>query len=286
MNRIELIDVEKKLDEFVIGPINLTFEKGTVTALIGENGAGKSTVGRLIMDLVHKDKGKIIVDQIEIGGENENWKEKISFLPQSSIGIQFMNGKELKELNAYWYSTWNEELFNELIDQFQVPLDKKIGVLSQGVQQKLAFIIALSRDTEILILDEPTAHLDIPAKKMFTDCIVDWMRKEDKTVIISSHQVEDIRKLADYLVLIKTGKLIGKFEKEELTRSYQRFWTSPSLPNEKVPGEIVRSAYNQLISNEPEKTESYFVAENISVVDKKALELEEVITILLSETKN
>lgn len=280
---IEIERVTKKIDDFQLGPIDLSFEPGTITAIVGNNGAGKSTLLKLLMHLAPIDKGVIHVLGKAVNGHDEEWKKQIAYLPQTQLGSDSFTGNQLRELVSKWYPTWDQLLFERIVEMFSIPLTKKYGKLSQGVQQKLNLALTLARDADILILDEPTAHMDIPSKQMLMDVIVEWMERGDKLMIISSHQAEDIRKLADYLVIVQEGQLIGKFEKEELTGQYQRYWMEEPLPDQILPGEIERRNERILVSNCSQETEVFFVQNQLRWLKAESLEIEEIITYMLTK---
>jgi len=281
MREIEINGLNKTIDDFSLGPIDLTFEQGTITAIVGNNGAGKSTLLKLLMNLVKADAGEIKICGQSVS-EKEDWKASVAYLPQTVIGWELFSGSKLLELVSKWYPTWDQRMFDRIVEMFNIPLNKKYNKLSQGMQQKLNIALTLARDTSILILDEPTAHMDIPSKQMLMDLFVEWMEREDKMMIISSHQAEDIRKLADYLVIIKEGSLLGKFDKDELTERYKRYWMEELLPNEVIPGEIARKNGRIVVTNNPEKTEALFARERLTWLQVESLELEEIITYMLT----
>lgn len=276
---IEIKNVSKKIDEFELGPVNLEIESGTITALVGNNGSGKSTLLKLLMNLANMDDGKIHILGKPVDGKDESWKRHVTFQPQNTIGWSAYTGEDLRRLIAPLYPKWDDALFEHMIKLFDIPLHKRFGKLSPGVQQKLSLSLALPRKTDILILDEPTASLDIPSKKLLMDLLVEWMEEEDRAIILTTHQADDLRKLADYLFLIRNGKPVGRFEKDVLTASYRRYWLS-ELPAGMLPGELSRTG-NELVSANPDATEQYLLEHGIAAVDNKSLELEEIISLLL-----
>ncbi|AXI10740.1 ATP-binding cassette domain-containing protein [Oceanobacillus sp. 143] len=277
----EISQLQKNIDDFQLGPIDLTIEPETITALVGNNGTGKSTLLKLMMNLASRDSGDIKLFNTSVSNGNESWKRNVAYLPQTIIGMDAYTGNTLKALIESLYPNWDDSLFIEMINLFDVPLNKRFGKLSQGVRQKLNLALTVARNTPLLVLDEPTAFMDIPSKKFFMDILVDWMDKGDRSIIITSHQVEDIKKLSDYLFVLRNGKAIGNFEKEALTENYKRYWLNGLLPNTAIPGEVSR-ANLQIISNKPEKTEVFLQKNNIGWIDRKSLELEEIITLLLT----
>lgn len=276
---IEIKDISKKIDDFQLGPVSLSIEPGTITALVGNNGSGKSTLLKIIMNMANADSGEIWVLGKPVDGQDESWKRHVTFQPQNAIGWNAYTGEDLKRLIAPLYSKWDDKLFERMIQLFDIPLNKRFGKMSPGMQQKLSLSLALPRSTDILILDEPTASLDIPSKNLFTELLVEWMEQEDRAVILTTHQADDLRKLADYLFLLQDGNPAGHYEKDELATAYRRYWLG-EMPEVAVPGELARSG-NELVSENPDVTEQYLLEQGISVIDNKALELEEIIGLLL-----
>ncbi|MEK3889171.1 ABC transporter ATP-binding protein [Bacillus sp. FSL K6-3431] len=279
---VRITNVQKQIDEFQLGPIDLQFESGMITALAGSNGAGKSTLLKIIMNLVKQNQGNIELFGEVIRKEEENWQKRVAYLPQSMPGVVPFTGRELKSLVAHWYPSWDEQLFNQMIDLFEIPLTKQFEKLSQGAKQKLNLALTLPRNAVLLILDEPTSHLDIPAKKMLQDLLANWMERGDRTLIFASHQVEEIRKLADYIAVMKNGRLIGQFEKEALTEQYKRYWFSNPIPENAIPGEVERKGRTIVTSN-PQKTEMFFRNKDMQWLDSKAVELDEILTFMLNK---
>lgn len=282
---IKINQVKKTVDDFQLGPIHLDIEPGTITALVGNNGSGKSTLLKLIMNLVKPDTGDIKVFNQLVVGEDESWKQHIAYQAQTATGYDVFTGKTLKDLISHWYPTWDEERFQRLVDLFQISLNKRYGKMSQGAQQKLRLALTIATNARILILDEPTSFIDIPSKNKLIDLLVEWMDEGERAIVMASHQAEDINKLADYITVLHNGQLLGTYEKEELTASYQQYWIKEDLPPMSIPGEVTRNN-NRIISNEADLTEQFFQHYQISWTDRKSLELEEVITLLLTKEGN
>lgn len=276
---VEVQHVQKKIDDFQLGPINLTIEPGTITALVGDNGSGKSTLLKMIMNLVNKDTGKMNV--FGFNSNEEDWKQHVAYQPQTIIGYDAFTGKDLQTLISKWYPNWDQKFFIKLTNELQVPLDKKFGKLSQGVQQKLTLALTISRNAKLLILDEPTTFMDIPSKKLMTDLLVEWMEADDRSIILTSHQAEDIKKLADYIVLLRKGVLVGHFEKDALLESFRKYWLKQSSKSGNIPG-VVHQIGHELISNQPELTESYLRKNGLTIINNSAIDLEEIITLVLT----
>lgn len=277
---VTLQNVHKAVDDFQLESIHLKIEKGTISALIGKNGAGKSTILNMMMNLMKADDGDIQVLGQSVSGTDESWKTSIAYLPQAPPMILPFTGQEMRDLISQWYPTWDESYFQKVVSLFGINLATKFKKLSPGAQQQLNLALAIARNAEVLILDEPTAHLDIPSKKILNDLLIEWMDNGERTIILATHQIEDIQKLADYLVILKDGQIFGQFEKETLSDMYKRYWISQSLGCETVPGEIERKR-NSFITNQPFEAEAFLQQENIAWTTVQTVGLDEIITILL-----
>ncbi len=278
--------VKKEIDDFRLGPIDLEIEAGFVTALVGRNGAGKSTLLKILMNLVKQNEGSVAFFGQTLDGESEDWKTKVAYMPQSYPGPLPFTGQELKKLTANWHPHWDEQWFQQMVEHFQIPLEKKFEKLSQGVQQKLKFALTVARNPQLLILDEPTSHVDIPSKKQMIDFLIDWLEQEDsRTILLATHQVEDIRKLADYLVILDDGGFLGKYDKDELTAQYKRYWIEGNLPTATVPGELERGK-GVIATKCARQAEDFLRKRGITWSSAVPLELDEVISIKLMKKKN
>lgn len=135
-----------------------------------------------------------------------------------------LNDEYLRSLTSSCYPNWDGNLFQQIIDLLEIPLNKKFNKLSQGLQRKLLLALTIASNTSLMILDEPTAYLDIPAKKNLGDLLIDWMDNGKQAIIMTNHQVEDIRKLSDFtdfICILDNGKMIGNFDKSQLRERYK-----------------------------------------------------------------
>lgn len=255
---------------------------GTITAIVGNNGSGKSTLMKMMMNLVKPDTGEIVINHIPVSSKNESWKQSVGYQAQSPVGYGPFTGEALQQMIRPLYPNWDDQLFLDIVDELQIDLKQPFGKTSPGAQQKLSFALTIARQTPLLILDEPTAHLDIPAKKVIVDRLIEWMDQDERSIIISSHQVDDIKKLADYLFIVHNGRQIGHYEKGLLTEKYVRYWLHDPLDSKSIPGVIARENLS-ITSDNSEKTEQYLLNKNIRWIDREQLALDEIIAILLSK---
>lgn len=277
---IDINNVTKKVDNFQLGPISFDIQPGTITALVGNNGSGKSTLFKMMMNLVNFDDGHITVFNKHVNGEDESWKQHIAYQPQTPIGFDAFTGKQLQDLISEWYPNWDDELFNQMINSFDVPLTQRFGKLSQGNQQKLVLALTIARNTNILLLDEPTSFLDIPSKKVLIDILTEWMEHDERSIVFASHQADDIQKMADFIIVVRNGQLIGHYEKEQLASLYKQVWLKDPLQDEHIPGEVWRDKQS-FITDDIEQTEYYLEQQEQHISQITPIDLEEAISLML-----
>ncbi|MDO5725232.1 MAG: ABC transporter ATP-binding protein [Tissierellia bacterium] len=220
MNTIEIKNLTKNFKDFKLGPIDLNIPKGSIVGFIGENGAGKSTTIKLILNLLNKDSG-----DIKIFGKNlhENHKEIMN-----DIGVVFDDLNLPKELaiKDYYsifkgmFENWDEEKFFYYMKTFQLPENRKIKELSRGMKMKFSLAIALSHNAKLMIMDEPTSGLDPVARDEILDILLEFIQSDENTVFISSHILTDLQKVADYIAFIHKGQLKFMEEKDALTDEF------------------------------------------------------------------
>lgn len=219
MNDIELKGLTKCYKSFTLDHVDLTLPGGCIMGLIGENGAGKSTIIRLLLGLSQPNEGSIKLLGFE-GKERRLAKDDIGFV-LDSLGLN--EAYKLKHINSIMncaYSNWNSEEFFLLTQKLGVPDNKRISKMSQGTKMKLGIAIALSHDAKLLVLDEATNGLDPVVRDEVTDIFYDFIKDEEHSILISSHIVSDLEKLCDYIAFLHKGKLLLCEEKDRLYEEY------------------------------------------------------------------
>lgn len=221
-NAIEVRNLTKKYDDFEIDNMCFDIPEGSIVGFIGENGAGKSTTMKAILGLVPTEAGEIRVLDHPVGKDSvdENWREQISVVFDE---CNFPNELKVKNINIFMkniYQTWNENLFKEYLQKFELPVNKKVRELSKGMKMKLSIATALSHDSRLLILDEATSGLDPVVRNDILDIFREYVEDERRTVFLSSHITSDIEKVADYIMLIHKGKVLLMESKDKLLYEY------------------------------------------------------------------
>ena len=221
MNAIEISNLTKTYPGFKLDNINLTLPKGYIMGLVGDNGAGKSTTMKLLLNTIRRDSGSVKV----LGKDNSKKdfrevKEEIGIVLDEATFPEVLNAKQVNKLMKYSYKNWSEKEFFTYINRFSLPLTKPFKDYSRGMKMKLAISVALSHKSRLLILDEPTSGLDPIVRDQILDILNEYTRDEENSILISSHITGDLEKICDYIAFLHKGKLVLLEEKDRLLYEY------------------------------------------------------------------
>jgi ABC-2 type transport system ATP-binding protein len=221
---IEFQNVRKTFGlNFTLGTLSLSVPRGSIFGLIGPNGAGKSTALNMLMGLGEPTFGNIRVLDRDIRNDEVDIKRRTAFVspdmdyrPWGTVGrtIDFVRG---------FYPDWNVERCEQMQFAFSVHRDSRVDALSFGSRMKLALILALSRDAELLVLDEPTLGLDAVARRQLFAELLRFMGTEGRTILISSHQLTDLERFADHVAIVNKGRLLSTGRMDRLLERYRQF---------------------------------------------------------------
>lgn len=220
MNAIEIKNLTKSFPGFTLNNLNLTLPGGCILGLIGENGAGKSTTIKLILDIIHKDSGSITI----LGRDNtENillTKEEVGVV-MDEIGLpECLTVKQVGKIMAHTFRNWDASAYQALVQRMDLPEKKPFKDFSRGMKMKLGIAIALSHNCKLLLLDEATSGLDPVVRDDVVEILSDFTRDVNHSILISSHIVSDLEKLCDYIAFLHKGKLLLWEEKDVLLAEY------------------------------------------------------------------
>ena len=205
---IELKGVVKKFDDFqVLDSIDLTIPQGTAFGLLGSNGAGKSTILRLLSGIYKQEKGEIYIDG-EAVFDNPKVKKRIFFINDETIQFTSFTLEELKNYYKSFYPKFSEELFEKLRSTINLPLKKKLNAFSKGMKRQAVVSTALACQTDYLLLDEAFDGLDPTMRIIVKRMLVDAMIDRNLTTIISSHNLKEINEVCESVALLHQGKII------------------------------------------------------------------------------
>ena len=223
---VEFKQVLKQRKRRSIGPLTFAVPQGTVTAIVGQNGAGKSTLMKLLLQLIHPDAGEIRRFGSKESGElTLKERQAIAYVPETAeLEENHWTAAEAGRFHSYWYPRWDQTYFDSLLDVFEVPRRTPLKQLSKGERRKFEIIAALATRAQLLLLDEPFSGMDPFAWKSMLETITRYMEENEATVIISTHVMEEVRRLADYIALMHRGQLLGIAEKDSLGEAWQETW--------------------------------------------------------------
>ena len=218
-NLIELKNVCKNYKDFSLN-CSLEIKRGTVTGLIGKNGAGKTTVFKALLGLIRIDFGSIFYKGEERNSLGATEREHIGVVLAESFISAYLNAKDVCDVLAKAYSTFDRQKFETYCRRFDIPMKKRIKEFSTGMKAKLKLISALCHETELLVLDEPTAGLDVVARDELIALLREYMLDENHSIIVSSHISSDLEGFCDDIYMIDNGQVILHEDTDTLLGEY------------------------------------------------------------------
>lgn len=220
MNAIEIKNVSKSYPNFKLDNLSLSLPSSCIMGLVGENGAGKSTTMKLILDMIHRDSGSITLLGKDAPKDIHLVKEEIGVV-MDEVGVpEHLNTKQVGKIMKHIYKNWDENAYNSFLQKLGIPGDRVFKDFSRGNKMKLGIAIALSHHPKLLILDEATSGLDPVVRDEVVEIFSEFTRDEDHSILISSHIVSDLEKLCDYIAFLHKGKLLLCEEKDRLLDQY------------------------------------------------------------------
>ena len=219
-NAIEIRHLTKDYGSFKLDDVTFDVPMGTVVGLIGENGAGKSTTIKCILNLIRRDGGEIVLlGRDNITGEREA-KEEIGVVLDESTFHDTLRSGDVGKILRKIYKNWDQRFFESLLKKFDLPEKKTVKDYSRGMKMKLSIAAALAARPRLLILDEATGGLDPVVRDEILDEFLEFIQDEDHAILISSHITSDLEKAADYITYLHNGKVAVSGAKDELLDTY------------------------------------------------------------------
>ena len=215
MNVLEVTDLRKVYPAFALRDVTFSLPAGTVTGLVGRNGAGKSTTLKSILGLVHPDGGEVRFCGQDVSENEKAFKEQIGVVLG---GIDFYpkkNVRTITEVTRKFYVNWDEEAYRRYLSLFSIDENKRVEQLSSGMRVKFLIALALSHGAKLLILDEPTSGLDPVSRDELTELFRALVADGERSILFSTHITSDLERCAHNIVYIKDGTVVQSSSLQE-----------------------------------------------------------------------
>ncbi|MGN0481568.1 MAG: ABC transporter ATP-binding protein [Lachnospiraceae bacterium] len=219
-NAIELENVSKKYDGFELKNVSLGVPKGSIMGFVGQNGAGKSTTIKSILNIVKIDSGNVKIFGLDLKNHEKEIKEDVAVVFDEIPFSGLLNARKLDKVLKGIYRKWDSKTFFDYISKFNLPTDRKIEDFSKGMKMKLQIATALSHNAKLLIMDEATAGLDPVARSEMLDVFMEYMQDGERSIFMSSHITSDIERIADNIAFIHNGSLLLCGQRDEILDSH------------------------------------------------------------------
>lgn len=239
---IRLQNVTKRYgDQLALDRVSFEVPPGCVFALLGENGAGKTTAIRILLGLAEPDSGFAEIVGRNTRGRQMNVLRAVGYVPERPTLYDWMTVSEMGWFTAGFYGGDFERHYDQLISDFGLPADRKLKALSKGMRAKVALSLALAHQPDVLLLDEPTSGLDTMVRREFLESMVD-LAAAGRTVLLSSHQIHEVERVADFVAILHEGRLVVCERLDDLKDSVKALTVTldDGVAMPRVAGEILR----------------------------------------------
>jgi len=220
MKVLEVENLRKEYPKFILNNISFNIPQGYIMGFIGENGAGKTTTLKAMLNIISKDGGTVNIFGKNMDENEIDIKKDIAFM----AGKAFYPKRKIKEITNIFkrfYSNFDEALYQQYLDKFNIDADKKMDELSQGMSLKYSITLALSHHAKLIILDEPTSGLDPVARDSLLEIFQSIIEDGEVSILFSTHITSDLEKCADYITFIQNGEIIESLSKDDLIDKYR-----------------------------------------------------------------
>ena len=243
-NAIAIKGLTKRYKDFALEDLTLNLPYGCVLGLVGENGAGKSTTIRLIMDAVGRDAGTVEV----LGADNQGpdflrVKEDVGVVLDETFFPEVLTAVQVGKIMADTYKNWDQGAYEGWLQRLELPQKKKLKDYSRGMTMKLGIAAALSHHPRLLLLDEATGGLDPMVREELLEVFADFAAQDGHAVLLSSHIVSDLERICDYIAFLHRGRLVLCEEKDVLLDTFGILKCSreqlKNIPQEAVHGKRI-----------------------------------------------
>lgn len=219
-NAVEIEGLTKKYDGFTLDNISFSVPKGSIMGFIGQNGSGKSTTIRAILNIIRRDSGTINIFGMDNITDEYTIKEKIAAVFDELPFHDDLNARQLSLILSDIFKEWSNDTFRSFLDRFNLPERKKFGKFSKGMKMKLQIAAALSHNADLLIMDEATTGLDPVVRNEILEIFLEYLQNENHSILMSSHITSDLEKIADSVTFINNGRILLSGYKDDILNNH------------------------------------------------------------------
>lgn len=275
-------DITRTLPGFKLGPVSLELEPGLAYAVVGPNGSGKTTLFKLLMGLIRPDAGKIERFGAPLIVDDRSQSTRIAYVPEALFGHDSWKVHEINELYQRSYPNYDLRLAQHY--QVDVDLHKPFSDLSKGIQRRAMIGVALASQPDVLLFDEPTDGIDPFARQDVLASFAAFMENGERSMLLATHNLEDVRRVADVVIVLENGEHIGTWGKDDLLEGWQRLWLA-SEPDRRLQGEVERSLQNgvQIVTNDLAATRADIGSLGIEIISSQPVDMVESLRIVISQ---
>lgn len=218
---LKIENVSKTFENFSLNNINIMLEPGKIMGIIGDNGSGKTNIINLIMGLYKPSSGKIELNGNNVEKDPVGYKNDIGFVYDNLSFYPNLKLKDYKKIIAMFYKNFDEEVYDMYFDNFNLDSEEKIKNLSKGQCEKVMISTALSHHAKLLILDEPIYGLEKTVRKELIRIFKDYIKRENGSVIISTHNVSELEEIYDQIVYLEKGNILFNLKKKDIIKDFR-----------------------------------------------------------------
>ena len=239
-NSIEVSKLSKSYEGFSLRDVSFVLPTGSIMGLIGENGAGKTTTIKCLLNLIRRDSGHITLLGQDVLRNEQAVKQDIGVVLDDCFFHDSLTPKNIHQILSPIYTNWDASLFFQYLKRFDLPEGKPLKEFSRGMKMKLSLSAALSHHPKLLILDEPTAGLDPVARDEILDEFLSFIQDEARSILICSHILSDLEKVADYITYLHQGQVQLSDSKDSILEHYGRVACTSTQLETVAPGDLLR----------------------------------------------
>ncbi len=272
-NILEVKNLTKTFPGFELKNVSFTLPKGMIMGIIGENGSGKTTTIKSILNIYTKYSGEIKIFGLDNHKNDKEIKENIGVVLDDMFFPEILTPNDINNTMQGIYKNWDSKMFNDYLKEFSLAPNKQIKTFSKGMRKKLEIATALSHHPKLLILDEPTSGLDPVARAEVIQIFQSILEKDECSILLSSHITTDLEHIADYITFINNGEIVLSKTTNDLLDNYGIAKCTKNEFKDIAKQDYIKYKkskyeYEVLVPNKKEFKTKY----NISVIDKITLD--------------